>query len=241
MNHKKGIVLRTIKYGDNGVIVDMFTDDDGRKSFFVKRSSAKGKNASAGSLWAPLSQIEFVEKTGGKNTLPRIAEARHSYLYSTIYFDSVKSVVALFVSEYLCYALRDETRNRPLFEFIANAARWLDVCEKGVANFHILFLLKLMHFLGIYPDVDTYCENAFFDMRAGVFTASHPAHGDIVPPQLAKWVPLLSRMNFYNLHLFKFNRSERNRCLELINDYYRLHIPAFPQVKSLEILKEVFD
>lgn len=37
------------------------------------------------------------------------------------------------------------------------------------------------------------------------------------------------------------NRAERTRCLTIMNEYYRLHLPDFPVLKSLEVLKELFD
>ena len=49
------------------------------------------------------------------------------------------------------------------------------------------------------------------------------------------------RMNYDTMHLFTMSRAERIRCLTIINDYYRLHLPDFPVLKSLEILKELFD
>lgn len=36
------------------------------------------------------------------------------------------------------------------------------------------------------------------------------------------------------------SRQERNRCLVIMNDYYRLHLPDFPVLKSLDVLKELF-
>lgn len=35
------------------------------------------------------------------------------------------------------------------------------------------------------------------------------------------------------------NRLERTRCLNIMNEYYRLHLPDFPVLKSLEVLKEL--
>mgnify|MGYP007063239286 CR=1 FL=1 len=40
--------------------------------------------------------------------------------------------------------------------------------------------------------------------------------------------------------LYLCNTVERNRCLTIINDYYRLHLPDFPLLKSLDVLKELF-
>ena len=51
----------------------------------------------------------------------------------------------------------------------------------------------------------------------------------------------LMRMNYETMHLFTMNRLERTRCLNIMNEYYRLHLPDFPVLKSLEVLKELFD
>ena len=37
------------------------------------------------------------------------------------------------------------------------------------------------------------------------------------------------------------SRAERNRCTEVILEFYRLHVPGFPEMKSLEVLRQLFD
>ena len=49
------------------------------------------------------------------------------------------------------------------------------------------------------------------------------------------------RMRFETMHLFPFDRQQRNRCLELLVDYYRLHIADFSSLKSIDVLKELFN
>jgi DNA repair protein RecO (recombination protein O) len=60
-------------------------------------------------------------------------------------------------------------------------------------------------------------------------------------PDEASRIRLLLRMNYETMHLFAMSRAERSRCLMVINDYYRLHIPDFPILKSIDVLKELFD
>ena len=36
------------------------------------------------------------------------------------------------------------------------------------------------------------------------------------------------------------NRDERNCCLDALMDYYRLHLPSFPELKSVSILRQLF-
>ena len=50
----------------------------------------------------------------------------------------------------------------------------------------------------------------------------------------------LMRLRFQTMHLYTMSRQERNRCVEVIISYYRLHMPDFPELKTLPILKELF-
>ena len=53
----KAIVLRKIKYSDSSLIVDTFTESEGRKSFFIKGILGKTKGKIKNSHFQPLSQI----------------------------------------------------------------------------------------------------------------------------------------------------------------------------------------
>ena len=43
------------------------------------------------------------------------------------------------------------------------------------------------------------------------------------------------------MSLYAFSRRDRVRILHLILDYYRLHLPDFPAIKSLDVLQALFD
>jgi DNA repair protein RecO (recombination protein O) len=62
----------------------------------------------------------------------------------------------------------------------------------------------------------------------------------LLQPREAQVIYLLSRMTFRNMAVFKFNREERNRMLDLIISYYRLHNAAIGTLRSPDILKQLF-
>lgn len=55
--------------------------------------------------------------------------------------------MALFLSEFLYRAIREEAENRPLFAYLQHSIIWLDECGDGFANFHLVFLMRLSRFL----------------------------------------------------------------------------------------------
>ena len=100
--------------------------------------------------------------------------------------------------------------------------------------------MRFSRFLGLYPNTEDYREGCFFDMLNACFVSARPLHGAFLNPDEASRINLLMRMNYETMHLFAMSRLERNRCLVIMNDYYRLHLPDFPVLKSLDVLKELF-
>ena len=119
------------------------------------------------------------------------------------------------------------------------ASQWLAPRRNGYANFHLLFLMRLAQFLGISPNTAE-TSLPFFDLMAAEFASRAPAHIYYIYGDEARAFEQLLRMNFSTMHLFRLTRGQRNRILELILTYYRLHIPSLPELKSWEVLREFF-
>ena len=271
----RGIVLRTVKYGDTSIIVDLFTESHGRMSFMASTSRAK-RSVRSVSFWQPLSMVEFSAEllpNGGK--LPRPSDVRTYYNYIDLPFSPIKSTLALFLAEFLSATLREEKENTPLYRYIESSLQWLDLADSpaSIANFHLAFLMHLSRFIGIYPNLDvsgnlnpnsplsavnsplstvhfqlstlnsqlsTLNSQLYFDLLAGTYCDRQPSHAHFLRDEEARVLPVLFRMNYPTMHLFRLSRRERQRILHVLNEYYRLHVPGFPELKSLEILQELF-
>ena len=237
----RGVVLHSLKYNDTSNIVDIYTDQIGRTSFIMKVSHSK-KTGVQSVLFQPLALIEVEADIRTNSNLHKIREAKSLFPFSSLPYHPYKSSIAMFLAEFLYRALKEEAANEALFAYLLHSIRWLDECEnRSFANFHLVFLMRLSRFLGLYPNVDDYTSNCYFDMLNACFTPLMPNSGSFLKPEEAARIRLLLRMNYETMHLFGMSRAERNRCLTVINDYYRLHIPDFPILKSLDVLKELFD
>lgn len=236
-----GIVLHTLKYNDNSIIVDMYTALQGRNSFIVSIPRSR-KAAVKSVLFQPLAIIEFEADYKSKGGLSKIKDAKAYQPFISLPYDPFKSSIALFLAEFLYRALREETENRPLFSYLLHSITWLDECKTGYANFHLVFLMRLSRFLGLYPNLDDYLPGDYFDLQNGSFVSTPPqSHASYLTAEESARVSMLMRMNYDTMHLFAMNRIQRARFLSIIIDYYRLHVNDFPILKSLEVLKELFD
>lgn len=235
----QAIVLHSIKYGETRLIVDMFTRAYGRLSFIVslpKSPRSKVKKQ----YFQPLTMLEIEADVRPKVQLQKVRDVRLSGPFSSIPFDPHKLSISLFVAEFLYHALRGEQQNVSLFDYVSSSILWLDAQQTNFANFHLVFLMRMSRFLGFYPNLDNYAPGDYFDLRESVFLPSPPVHREFLMPQEAEKVQLMMRMDFPTMHLFQMSHTERNRLLEVALVYYRLHLPDFPELKSVGVLQELF-
>jgi len=217
----------------------MYTMEFGRMSM-VTSSSKRGHNKGKINMFQPLSIIEVELDLKPTISMQKIKGARIAYPYASIPFDPYKISIGLFLSEFLVYALRDEQRAPLLYEYIEHSMIWLDTAVRDFSNFHLVFAIRLSQFIGIHPNVEGYGNGCFFDLREGRFTSLIPSHPDFLKHNEALTTITFLRLNYNNMHLMKLNRIERNRCANVILKYYRLHIPNFPELKSFEVMQELF-
>ena len=235
----KGIVLNTIRYSDKHNIVHIYTDGRGLMSFAVplgKTQAARMRNA----MLMPLSLVDLEAGIRSGRDLAILREIQRNYPLTTIYSDSMKNAIALFISELLTHVIQEPEGNDYLFRYIEQSVQLLEQMPGQVANFHICFLFHLGAHLGIQPNLESYSKGYWFDMTDGVFLPSAVAGHALLQPQEAQVIHLLSRMTFANMGVFRFNREERNRMLDVIISYYRLHNAAIGTLRSPEILKQLF-
>ena len=235
----KGVVLNTVRYSDKHNIVHIYTDGRGLMSFAVplgKTQAARMRNA----LLMPLSLVDLEAGLRPGCDMATMRELRRNYPLATLYSDPVKNAVALFISELLAHVIQEPEGNDPLFRYIEQAVQLLEQMPDHVANFHICFLYHLGAHLGIQPNIESYRKGFWFDMTDGVFTPAAVRGHMNLQPQEAQVIHLLSRMTFSNMGAFRFNREERNRMLDVIISYYRLHNAAIGTLRSPDILKQLF-
>lgn len=238
----RSIILRTVKYGDSSVIVDMLSCDYGRMSAVWRLPrTGKSRGKVSRNVFQPLTICDITIERSGATKLPLIKDAHIASPYVTLNVDPVKLSVAFFIAEFLCQVTRDGQRDSSLYEFTESMLQWYDLAESQTANFHLMFLVRISTFLGFYPNMETYSDSAMFDMRAAEFCHLTPLHRDFLSPEEARRINVLMRISPANMHLFRFNRAERSHTIELLLRFYAIHVPGFKEMKTWDILRSLFD
>ncbi|MBR7018572.1 MAG: DNA repair protein RecO [Prevotella sp.] len=235
----KAIVLRNLKYGEQKMIIDLLTESDGRVSVVIHiPKTQKGKLKKQ--YFQPLNILEVELDIRPKAQLQHLRDAHIAFPFTSIPFDPYKLSIALFLAEFIHYSTRDEQQNPTLFAYIEHSIQWLDGCMESFANFHLVFMMRLSRFIGFFPFIEDYSPGAYFDMRAASFTMQAPLHPDFLNQEDSGKIGTLMRMNYESMHLFKMSHDDRNRIIDVLITYYRLHVPNFPELKSLGVMKETW-
>lgn len=234
------IVLRCLKYSDQKVIVDFYTEVYGRITSMVKVSTtAKGKMKKQ--LFQPLTALLLEIDYRQNQQMQKLNDVQLATPWTKLTLDPVRMTVGMFLAEALYHVTRQEQQDVSLYNFIETSLQWFDCTEGSIANFHIAFLVRLTRFLGFMPDLADYEPGQLFDLRSGEFTHAVPVHRDFLTASDARRMHQLLRISYPTMHLYKMSRQERRHCLDTIITYYRLHVASFPELKSLAVLQQVFD
>ena len=236
----KGLVLRTIKYDDKSFIAHLFTASRGHATFMVNASRSKRSGGNA-RLFQPLSFLSFQWDIKPNTTLHRMKEVHLLFTLQDIPYHPVKRSVSMLLAEFMVHTLNNEAKNTDLYNYIEHSIQWYDAATDGYANFHLVFLLKLARFLGFAPNTEDYTEGYCFDLTRGCFTPSEIHADTLLCSTDATLFYHLSTTNYEAMSTIAMSRHDRARLIHYLAAYYELHTPAFPSIKSLEILQEVME
>ena len=240
MFHKtEGVVFSAAKYNDRFSIAQVFTSDFGRTAYLVPITKSKKRKINH-ALFFPLSVVDMEVEHFPLRDIHRLKDVQRQFPLSSINVNVVKLSIAFFLSEFLTRVLQETNENRVIFSFIRDSIATLEEQEKGLANFHLVFMFKLTQFLGIAPNLDSYNKGGYFDLQNGFYSQGKPLHNHHLTLQQSSYLDLFKRIDYQNMHLFKLSQGDRNKIINYMLDYYRMHVYNFPEIKSLEVLRDMY-
>ncbi len=235
----RAIVLHQIKYSDSGIIVQFFTREYGRLSCLV-RGFGNRKSGRNKALFQPLSVLDLSFYYKDTREIHTIKDFSPVYSPTEIWSDIKKCSVAIFLGEVLTSVLREESPNKPLYQFIENSVNYFNESDESDANFHLAFMARLTGFLGFAPVTEVSGTKKYFDMLNGRFINYPPEHSHFANPELSEILAVLFSSSPEKTKNIILTGSLRNEVLDIIVNYFALHLPGLKRINSLEVLRQVF-
>ena len=226
------IVLYITPHTDKTTLVHMYTREFGRVCAAVSGLHGRKSGAKA-ALFGPLTPLLVTLR--GKEGSWRVQEAGMHGSYHTIAMHHGKRSIAFFLAELIAHCVQEHDVDDSLFDFLYASVQTLERASFH-PDFHLHFMVQLTQYLGFSPNLED--EGEFFDLQDGVRRALRPNHSHYLLPDQALPFIYLCQSRVGELHL---QRAQRQELLENLLSYYRLHIPYFGKLRSLDVLQELFD
>lgn len=221
-----GIFLSKTPYSSSSLIVTFYTRKFGLKKFIFKGGKKKSHNL------YPLSISEITFYGRQETSLLSLTEASPMIPLS-FQFNPIKSVIAFFIAEVILKCSHTDNADESAFDFFSKQIITLDEVE-SCSLFPIQFLVLFTEKLGIQPFIKE-VSSPIFNLEEGIIEKSDSQltkteHGDHV--QLI--VDLYQRKSIETS-----NQQTREKALETMMDYYRIHLSKVNSFETYQIVKEV--
>lgn len=231
------IILSKLKFKESDLIIKCYSKQNGIVSYILKGILNSKKNKKAG-YYQLLSQLQLETDFKQSRALHYVKDVKSNVLYTSLHHNIYKSAIVMFLAEVLTIVLKEEEQNDTLFSYLEASLQWLDLNE-DFANFHLLFLINLTKYLGVYPDISNQ-EFNYFNLRDAEFQYIKSNELSIYGEDLVLLKKLLGT-NFDTLNSIKITANQRYNFLSHLLKYYELHLHGFTKPKSLQILNDVFN
>lgn len=245
MTHKtKGIVLRTIKYGETSVISSVYTELFGLQSYIVKGVREASKTKQAKTLYfQPAAMLDMEVYHNNLKNLQFIKEYKWQYIYQKVLFDVVRNAVAQFMIELFQQTIKQPEANPELFYVLEGSLLQADKASDAVAaNLPLYFTLHLATESGFEIQGNYSKETPVLDLKEGCYTSAIPSYSNYIDGNLAAITSRIQHIHFYNdLEEIKLNRETRRYLLEALLQHISFHLTDFKELRSLPILQEILN
>lgn len=230
----KGIVLHKTKYSDSSMIVKIYTETFGTLSFMVKNAYSKKAKVNA-SLFSTMSVLDITFNYLPNREFFFIKEAVSAKPFLHIPFDLSKNAILLFYNELLYKLLYQADADSSMFQLIEENLYQLDEEQGSVGDWHIKFLLKLIHHLGIEPENNYSQRNPYFSISRECFVPLFSSSDTLSEPASC----YLSSL-FVEETAEKVCKEIRMETLYGLVNYIQVHNEHIGALTSLSILSEMF-
>lgn len=242
LQQTKGIVLRSIKYGETSLITTVFTAQFGLQTYLVQgiRNSTAKRPSRAG-LLQPATLLDLVVYYKPGKSLNRIREFSPALLYRQIPESMLRNSIALFSAELLLRLLPEDAAIPELFDFAFDYFKKLDALpQEAVANFPVYFTLQCSAILGYQPAGNYSGFTPYLSLTEGRFVEEPPAsYSGMGQEDTAALAALMEVDSLDALGEIEMNGDSRQRLLDWYLTYLQRHTDHMKPIKSLAILGTV--
>ncbi|MDR1758222.1 MAG: DNA repair protein RecO [Bacteroidales bacterium] len=231
----RGIVLHKIKYGEQGLIVSMFTREIGSQSFIVKNAFSK-KNKINYTRLGNLALLDIRFNYTGSD-LAFLKEIHLLHPFTRLHIDPVRQSLLLFYNELLYKTLFHYGEDTVLYDFVENSIKDLDCLPVISPDIHLRFMVRLSCYMGFMPKNNYTVKDSHFFLREGIFQPYYYDTGEFLSALASKYLHALAHGD---MPAPVPSKAIREELLQGLLTYFILHHEGIHKIVSADILTKIW-
>ncbi len=229
----RAVVLRTVKHGDNSIVLKAYTEAFGARSYMVRTT----KRARAGQArLQPLDRLELVVTEAKDREMHAVRECRVEKPYTGIPKEQARGLLMLFAQEVFYRTLKEESPDAAMFAFVLQTLEDIDT-GGNVSHLPLLLLMRLARHMGFLPEPPLPGEDRF-DMLEGCFFRGKEQHGHCMSVEASAAFGRLLTAEASGTEVC-LAHGIRKELLDQLLQFFRLQVEGFGQLRSPEVLHAV--
>lgn len=230
----RGILIHRQAQSETSLMVTLLTEKEGLVTYLFQGAKKK-----RGLVLFPLAPVEFSFYRRTDSALGKITELNLTESVLELPVDPIKSSIAFFIVELIQRTLKPGHAEPEIVRFLTEEAVWINHSTE-LTNYPAWFLANYTKFLGIVPSVDD-LQPTVLDLVGGRLSTIRPNHARYLEGNWMHWME--SMLNQEKIHFLaqSISKEERNCCIDAWINYYQHHLNGMSTLKSLEVIRTVFN
>lgn len=230
----KAVVLSRLPYSESSLIVNLFTLESGLQTFLFQGAKKK-----KGLILFPLELVEITYYRRNDSSMMKLTELQSSEPLHHLLDNPLKSSIAFFISELMMICLRDNHQDKKLFRFLSEEIQWLNASEE-LSNYLVWFLAQVCKLEGFQPEIQS-SNPSYFELQEGKFTNELPFFPAYLEEPWLHWLTDSLQFEKTDFLALSIPKEERVQLIDAWLEYYQFHVSGMRKMKSLEVIRTVFN
>jgi DNA repair protein RecO (recombination protein O) len=234
----KGIVLKTIKYGETSLIAHLFTKDFGLQTYMVKGLRSTKKSSAHATVLQPSFVLDIVVSRQQNKNFQQIREMAPDPAFQSVQVDVVKNCIALYAMELLALLITEQDSLPDLFDFCYDFLKYLNAEQPiSTALLPLYFSIQAARLSGYQIGGKYNAETPFLNLAEGCYTPVEATNGPFIEVECAQIFSVINGCGTINdLRTLSVRAATRKALLSYFLLFLEWHAPRFRPLKSLPVL-----
>ena len=222
LKKERGIIVRSFKYGESSLILDILTEEFGLKSFIIQ-SVRKQKSRTSPSSVQLMASVDIDYYYKEDSELFQLKEIKNNVLWLSLYSDMRKMSMGMYMAELTKKIINKYENHSDVYELFFHVLNKLDNSETSW-SIHLWYTIQLKLLSGFSLLQKELAGELYYDIRSGEIVGLKPFHGFFFDGAMMNLLKELEDMALEQVDSIIIPKNIKSELLENLIEYFKVHV-----------------